>query len=716
MRYPLLPPEQRPLNITCIAFDRQGNTWVGTDGKGVFRIAPQRIKFGRAMPGQALPWQPRSWFTRGFAQWDAHRVLVGFYQGGLALFDERTGALGPAPLDARVFGGATDHGGPVQDAEGRIWLREGPVIRCVDPRTGQVVHRYTARCGDRMVPMADGSLVRMSTCHAPELLLPGPGEVRFRTLPITALNDKIAEQRNMPRSLFQDPAGRYWMSSDVMPIRLWNDSAELRSPFDAAVDPQQVVRLLDLRTDANAIWACTNDGLYRIDPTGLHIIRQYTVRDGLPDQYLYGMEPAGDGTWWISTNNGLSLFDPRTNTFRNHATADGLQSKEFNSNAFFRSASGRLYFGGVNGFNHFLPQAVKVDDDAALVHVVALRSGNDTLDLSRSGAALELPYPRNALRIELAVLEFTAPERNTYKWRMVGYRDAWITANASDAIELNNVPHGTFRLEVIGINGDGTEGPVRAVLGIDVVRPLWANPWSMVLLTVFVIGTVAWLWMQAYRKRMRTRLLLAQAEMKELRMRTRLAKDIHDDVGSGLARMAALSHSPKRTSDAEERFDKVGAISTELLDNLRGVVWMNDPRNDTLDKLLLRIRAFANDLFETEGVDLVFDLPEPLPTRTISGSARRSLYLIAREALHNARKYSKATRITVQWQDDAEGFQLAVADNGIGIASAVPKGSGHGTMNMQERAQEMGATFERGPGPEGGTVVRVFGRSSCLDG
>jgi signal transduction histidine kinase len=349
------------------------------------------------------------------------------------------------------------------------------------------------------------------------------------------------------------------------------------------------------------------------------------------------------------------------------------------------------------------------------VRVIALGDANSALPLPAIGTAIGLPYPRNSLRIELAVLEFTAPERNTYKWRMVGYRDAWITANASDAIELNNVPHGTFVLEVIGINGDGTEGPASAVLGIDVVRPFWASPWSMVLLTVFVIGTIAWLWMRAYRKRMRTRLLLAEAEMKELRMRTRLAKDIHDDVGSGLARMAALSHSPKRTSDAEERFDKVGAISTELLDNLRGVVWMNDPRNDTLDKLLLRIRAFANDLFESEGVDLVFDLPEPLPTRTISGSARRSLYLIAREALHNARKYSKATRITVQWLDDAQGFQLAVADNGIGIASMVPQGSGHGTMNMQERAQEIGATFERGPGPEGGTVVRVFGRSSCLD-
>jgi len=713
MRYPLLPPEQRPLNITCIAFDRQGNTWVGTDGKGVFRIAPQQNKFGRVMPGHALPWEPRSWFTRGFAQWDDHRVLVSFHEGGLALFDERTDLLGPAPLDPKLFGSGTTHGVPLRDAEGRIWLNDGPRIHCVDPRTEQVVHRYTAACGDRMMRRKDGSLFRISPCQPPTLLIPGPGPVRFRTLPMTAEAKAVEEQRNMPRSMFQDPAGRYWLSSDVMPIRIWNDSAEVRSPFDATVDPQRAVRMLDLKADGDHLWVCTNDGLYRIDAKSLRIVQHFTVHDGLPDQFLYGMLKAGDGTWWISTNNGLSHFDPRAFTFHNYSTADGLQSKEFNSNAFFRSASGRMYFGGVNGFSHFLPQAVQGDADKALVQVIALRSGNDTLALPRT--RVELPYPRNTLRIDLAVLEFTAPERNTCKWRMIGYRDEWISVAASDPIELNNVPAGEFRLEVIGINGDGLEGSVATVLGIRVVRPLWASPWFIVIVVVVVFGSIAWFWMMAYRKRMRSRLRIAEAEMKELRMRTRLAKDIHDDVGSGLARMAALSRSPKRVSDAEERFEKVGDISAELLDNLRDVVWMNDPRSGTLEQLLLRIREFANDLFENDDVLLVFEFPKPLPERTIGGSFRRNLYLIAREALHNAKKYSGAQRITVSWRIDDEGFTFSVSDNGSGIITSVPQGSGHGSVNMRERAEEMMATFERVPGPDGGTVVRVFGRSSCLD-
>ena len=159
----------------------------------------------------------------------------------------------------------------------------------------------------------------------------------------------------------------------------------------------------------------------------------------------------------------------------------------------------------------------------------------------------------------------------------------------------------------------------------------------------------------------------------------------------------------------------MGAISTELLDNLRDVVWMNDPRNGALGHLLLRIRSFANDLFENDPVQLLFDFPKPLPERAIGGAFRRNLYLIAREALHNARKYSGAQCITIAWQADDEGFAFRVSDNGTGIASTVPQGSGHGTENMRERSVEIKATFERIPAVGGGTVVRVFGRTSCLD-
>jgi signal transduction histidine kinase len=209
---------------------------------------------------------------------------------------------------------------------------------------------------------------------------------------------------------------------------------------------------------------------------------------------------------------------------------------------------------------------------------------------------------------------------------------------------------------------------------------------------------------------------IVEREMKDLRMRTRLAKDIHDDVGSGLARMSALSGSPNRNADSDVRFDKVNEISGELLANLRDVVWMNDPRHGTLDALLIRLRTYANDLFEETGATVTCHFPEPLPVRTIAGPSVRNLYLIAKEALHNARKYSGAKNIVVNWRDDLDGFVLEVIDDGCGVTNDVPRGGGQGTMNMRQRAKELNATFESISRPGAGTTVRVHATNSCLDG
>ncbi|MGB6047782.1 MAG: histidine kinase, partial [Flavobacteriales bacterium] len=224
-----------------------------------------------------------------------------------------------------------------------------------------------------------------------------------------------------------------------------------------------------------------------------------------------------------------------------------------------------------------------------------------------------------------------------------------------------------------------------------------------------------WLWALAYRKRMRARLAAAEQEMKELRLRTRLAKDIHDDVGSGLARVAALARSPKRVTDAESRFEKMEAISSELLDNLRDVVWMNDPRNGTLDLLLIRLREFAQDLFEDSDATVRCDFPDPLPATSIGGAFRRNLMLIGREALHNARKYSGARNITLMWRMEGDSFLFTVSDDGVGLGAGGVQGGGQGSGNMRQRAEEVHAQFERTDREGGGTEVRVFGRPSCLD-
>jgi signal transduction histidine kinase len=477
--------------------------------------------------------------------------------------------------------------------------------------------------------------------------------------------------------------------------------------------------MTDLIEDGDAYWMTSNQGLFEWSANDLSVLKHFTVHDGLPDQYLYGMLPAGDGTWWISSNNGLAHFDPVHSSFSNHTTSDGLQSKEFNSRAAFRSASGRLYFGGVNGFNHFLPADVQSDPDTACVRLIGLTVQDSAVDLRSfgTGSLIQLPYGHNAVRIDLAVLEFTAPEHNAYRYRIRGYVD-WTTLPPDRPITLTNMPAGDYVVEVTGINGHGLLSVPFALLRIRVPLPFWASPWAYVLAGSLLVAIVAVIGFLLYRRSVKRRLAHNEQQLKELRVRTRIAQDLHDDVGSGLARIAALGRmAEKRTNRGDastEQVSKMGAISQELMDNLRDVVWVNDPRNGDLADLLLRLKEHVRDLFEPNGVSCAFAFPEPLPERAIGSTYKRNVFLIMKEATHNAWKYSGAAQLDLSYTVDDHGFTCILRDHGAGLGNGAVRGSGHGLANMQQRALELGAALTITNAPGGGTEVRLAGPLSCL--
>ena len=714
--YPLLPAGDRPLDITGITFDRQGNVWVGTDGKGVFKIAPQRIGFGRCMPDQGLQWPPPSWFVRGFAQWDAHRVLVHFYQGGFALFDERSDELHPVRLPAFTRAALTDRdrSGPLTDAHGTLWLRDQRAVTALEPGSGRTLYSDAGSRANAMTIGEDGDVLLIARDGLFTLRRQGQG-FRKEHLPCARLKAWMDSLGIVPSRMATAGQGRILLCQANLPISAWeNDRPIAAGPF-----PHHVRFTAVAQADDGDVWMTSNDGLFLLHGTDLSIKRHWTVHDGLPDQFLYGMLPHGDGRWWLSSNNGLALFDPGTARCITFTPADGLQSTEFNSNAAFRSASGRLYFGGVNGFNHFHPALPVRDPDPPLIRPVALAVQDTAVSLHSMAdpPVIRLPYGRNVVRLELAVLEMSAPELNRYRFRVPGYRD-WTEQHALRPIELVNLPDGDWVVEVEGINAHGTTSAPAQLLRIHVPLPFRASPWAGVLAGSIVVLTLGGLAFLLYRYRMRRRLEHAEQQMKELRIRARIANDLHDDVGSGLARITALARTAERKGtqggDVAGDVARVRALSQELMQDLRDVVWVNDPRDADLAGLLLRLRTYVQDLFEPTGAQLKFDLPDPLPEHRIGSQARRNLFLIGKEAAHNAFKYSEATRVTLRFAWTDGGFLLELADNGRGLPDSGAGERGHGVGNMRARAAEIGADCLIADLPSGGVSVRVAGPLRAL--
>lgn len=714
--YPLLSAEERPLDITTLSEDRQGNIWVGTDGKGVFKIAPQRIKFQRCMPGQGLSWEPPSWFVRGFAQWDQDHMLVNFYQGGFALFNERSQTLVPVELGGLGERQAHDAEliGPWTDKHGTIWLRDHKRVYALEPGTGRSLLHGGSMAGNAIALNEDGemvvlhpnglSIMRHATTGPQPLALPSDG-----------LKAWMDSMRIVPDHMAIDPRGRLFLCHTTAPITVWKDGQLLQAgPFHRDVRFTALVP-----TGKGDLWMTSNDGSYLLDGDDLSVLRHITVHDGLPDQYLYGMLSNGDGTWWIPTNRGLCHFDPRNDQFATYGMHDGLQSMEFNAMALARSASGRSYVGGINGFNHFIPGALQRDPDTAKVAIVGLDVQDSPIDLATWNRSLPLvlPHGRNHVRIDLAVLEFTAPESNSYRYRIEGYSD-WRTHPASRPIQLTNLPAGLHVLELAGINADGLVSAPEVLLRIHVPMPFTSSPAFFILmgmLMVAVIGGGAFL---IYRRRVKLRLVRDAQEMKELRIRARIAQDLHDDLGSGLARITALARQAGRRLETggavPEPVGRLQEVAQDMSLALRDVVWVNDPRGGDLPTTLLRIRDHATDLFEGSGTAVITDFPAPLPERNIGPLSKRNLYLIAKEAIHNASKYSGASELRLRFKLSGGRFELCVQDNGNGLAEG-SKGGGHGLRNMQERASQMGCTCGMGRLPEGGFHILLAGPVNALD-
>ncbi len=714
--YPLLPPTERPLDITSITFDRQGNIWVGTDGKGVFKIAPQRIKFGRCMPGQGLPWEPPSWFVRGFAPWDAHQVLVNLYQGGFAVFDERTNILLPLELPpaTRQLIQEADLFGPSADLRGTLWLRDPTRVSALVMGSGRSLFPDGWIARNALACNKDGDMVTLDK-RGLWAMRYGTEGIRAEALPSTRLSHWMDSMGMVPNRMAFDAQDRLFLCQSVLPITVWKDDRRIAAgPF------HDDLRFTSIQPDDSVdLWMTTNDGLYLLAGSDLSVKRHWTTHDGLPDQFLYGMLPAGDGTWWISSNSGLSHFDPEAETFTNYGVADGVQSSEYNSNAFYRSRSGRLYFGGVNGFNHFLPGDVGTDPDTAHVLIVGLAVQDSIVDLAVLGNApgVVLPHGRNHLRIDLAVLEFSAPEHNRYRYRVTGYSE-WQEHEVIRPISLTNMPAGAYTLEVVGINGDGLASTPRTLLSISVPLPFTSSPGFYVVLGMLFIGAAGGIGFLVYRQRMERRHERIAQEMKELRIRARIAQDLHDDLGSGLARITALSRTAERNivkgDDVRIPVGKLTTLSQELMHDLRDVVWVNDPCGGELADLLLRIRDHALDLFEGTNTICTVHYPRPLPERNIGPTAKRDLYLIAKEAAHNALKYSGASAFDLVFHIDVEGFRMELRDNGRGLNDGA-KTQGHGLRNMQDRAVEIGCTLVAGKHDQGGFQLVLAGPVASLD-
>jgi signal transduction histidine kinase len=240
-------------------------------------------------------------------------------------------------------------------------------------------------------------------------------------------------------------------------------------------------------------------------------------------------------------------------------------------------------------------------------------------------------------------------------------------------------------VRAVNQNGDTSERP--AVIQFHILPPVWQR-WWLITFVAIVVGLAAY---RFYRYRV--------ARLVELeRVRTRIATDLHDDIGSNLSRIAILSEVATQRVDGtnvqvREPLSLIAATSRELVDSMSDIVWAVNPNKDHISDLAQRMRRFASDVFTARNIEFHFRAPSVEADLKLSADVRRQVFLIFKESVNNSVRHSGCTEVDIELRIEAGWLTLTLKDNGKGFNPA-GIGDGNGLVNMSARAKSMGGKID----------------------
>jgi len=341
-----------------------------------------------------------------------------------------------------------------------------------------------------------------------------------------------------------------------------------------------------------------------------------------------------------------------------------------------------------------------------------VRVGGTAMGLN-GDVGLLIPPRSGPLEIRWTLAQLSAPERLRFRYRLSGLGSgAWVDAEHQRTALFTYLPPGDYRFEVAAAGADGPWLPAPASLAFTVRAAWWETSWfrsGVGLLGALVLAALVKF---AVKRRMRARMRRLEQENALERERTRIARDMHDELGASLTRIALMSD--LAAGDAHllppETGRQLGAIAgaaRTVSGTLDEIVWMVNPSNDTLERLVGYLAESAGEFLASTEIGLTLDLPEQVPAYTVPSVVRHHLVLVVREALNNVVKHAGARSVGLRIGLGNEALTLVIADDGRGFTFDTIARSSNGLINSRQRLASVDGSYQIESRPGGGTIVTL---------
>jgi ligand-binding sensor domain-containing protein/two-component sensor histidine kinase len=454
------------------------------------------------------------------------------------------------------------------------------------------------------------------------------------------------------------------------------------------------------RDKRGRMWIASNrEGLIRVDAAESEhpVFKRYTIADGLTSNNARCVTEDLYGNIYVGTVRGVNRLSPETGHIKYYGTSDGLASDFINTA--YRDRHGMIWFGTFNGLSKLVPEPDTAPAPPPPVLISGLRIAGEDYSVSPLGQR-EVYVPqqsadRNNLQIEFLSIATGSTVSTRYQYKLEGVDADWSEPSAERSVTFANLLPGAYRFLVRAVNTDNAAS-APALVSFTILRPVWQR-WWFLLLAVFAVSFLIY---AVYRYR------IAQI-IKLERVRTRIATDLHDDIGSSLSKIAILSEvvrqrngsNGNRKDERNEPLEIIASTSREMVDSMSDIVWAINPERDHLSDLIQRMRHFAEELLDTQNIGYQFVVPENLKNIALGADQRREIYLIFKECINNLAKHSGASVAEIAVRLENENLIIEVKDNGRGFDVAEKSGGsqnsfgGNGLINMQKRARKCGGDF-----------------------
>lgn len=669
--------------VLSFAVRREGDAWIGTEGAGLYHYHGDRWDCLTESSGLT------NLFVWSVLETRRGELYVGTWGGGLMV---RNGDRFESPGDlSRVTA-------PVvalcEGKQGELWIG-----------TTLGLHRYEAGkltwfAGKEKLVSPDVRAIAESEDGAIWFGMLGGGLGRLQQGKLKQFLKQDGLSSDFVLALHAEPNGTLWIGTSG------NGLCRLKQGKFATISLPQglLASMISQIADDGAgnLWVGSHHGILRASKADLNRCADgdvptvrclgYGKAEGLASQKCSGgFQPAvcktADGRLWFPTAKGLAIIDPRSSN------------------------------------TNIVPPPVVIEEllvEDQPMKIPTPKTG-DYATSTRSG--LQIPAGKQRLELRYTALSFAGPDKVRFKYKLEGLEVAWVDAGTKRLAQYSYLRPGTYTFRVIACNNDEVWNDAGAALTFTVLPKVWQTGWFRAVVLVLGAGAVAAGAMWPARQRVRRRLEQLERQRALERERSRIARDIHDDLGASLTRITLLSQSARAELDdrqaAAADVDQIYSTARELTRAMDEIVWAVNPQHDTLDSLVAYLGRFAQSFLSTAGIRCRLDVPLQLPAWALTAEIRHNVFLAFKEALNNVAKHAQASEVRISLELRPDGFMLVVTDNGRGFKWNPRKGqptpaaddsrsaAGNGLVNMQKRLEEVGGCCGWDTAPGEGTRAKL---------